>query len=506
MLAVIAVVTVILSVSVNAQNTFPSSGNVGVGTTTPDYKLHIKDGTGGAQLKFQRGIGLATIDQDFNVSDLYISAPDGLLLNVFGGNVGIGTHAPDYKLPIKDGIGGAQLKFQRGTGLATINQDFNVSDLYISAPAGLLLNAFGGKVGVGTATPAQQLHIANDGGSGGTYLYVQDLNATNAGGIYVGSYQGNSLIQTGAAGKAIAFWDYTGEKMRIASGGNVGINTINPLAKLQVQNGSVLFDGPFVGAIGATPVSGAGVRMMWIPAKAAFRAGIVIGAWDDANIGYASFASGNDTKASGVTSSAMGYATIASGVLSFAAGSETSASGQVSTAFGLGTTAQSYNSFVLGAYNYNPGTYNSTTWVATDPLLAIGNGTGPSARSNAVTVFKNGNVLIGNPATVTTPAGYKLYVEQGILTEKLKVGIKSGANWSDYVFSKNYKLIPLEELERFVQKNKHLPNIPSGDEMVKDGLDVAAMDAKLLEKIEELTLYIIDLNKRLSRFEKNAKE
>lgn len=110
----------------------------------------------------------------------------------------------------------------------------------------------------------------------------------------------------------------------------------------------------------------------------------------------------------------------------------------------------------------------------------------------------NGNVLIGNPATVNLPAGYKLYVETGILTEKVKVAVKNTANWSDYVFAKNYKMLPLTEVEAYVNKHKHLPGVPSAEEVVANGIDVATMDAKLLEKIEELTLYVIKLEKEMN--------
>lgn len=130
-------------------------------------------------------------------------------------------------------------------------------------------------------------------------------------------------------------------------------------------------------------------------------------------------------------------------------------------------------------------------------------GTMISGYSEKMRIASDGKVLIGNPATVSLPGTYKLYVETGILTEKLKIAIKGSGSWADYVFSQNYKLTSLEELEMYVQKNKHLPNIPSGDEMVKGGLDVAEMDAKLLEKIEELTLYVIDLNKQIKALKEN---
>lgn len=118
----------------------------------------------------------------------------------------------------------------------------------------------------------------------------------------------------------------------------------------------------------------------------------------------------------------------------------------------------------------------------------------------------NGNVLIGDPATVTLPAGYKMYVQTGILTEKVKVSVVNTTDWSDYVFAEGYKLKSITDLEAFVKANKHLPNVPSAQEVVNDGIDIAKMDAKLLEKIEELALYIIELKKEntalLNRVEK----
>jgi hypothetical protein len=111
-------------------------------------------------------------------------------------------------------------------------------------------------------------------------------------------------------------------------------------------------------------------------------------------------------------------------------------------------------------------------------------------------IAANGNVTIG---AVTTPAGYKLFVEQGILTEKVKVAVKTSADWADYVFDEQYRLLPLDQVAQYIQQHKHLPGIPSATEMVKDGNDLGQTDAKLLSKIEELTLYVIDMNKQLQQ-------
>jgi trimeric autotransporter adhesin len=118
-------------------------------------------------------------------------------------------------------------------------------------------------------------------------------------------------------------------------------------------------------------------------------------------------------------------------------------------------------------------------------------------------IAANGNITMGN---VTTPAGYRLYVETGILTEKLKVAVKTSANWADHVFEPGYRLQSISEVDAFIKNNKHLPGVPSAAAMVSNGLDVAVMDAKLLEKIEELTLYVIELNKRMQQVEKENKE
>lgn len=111
-------------------------------------------------------------------------------------------------------------------------------------------------------------------------------------------------------------------------------------------------------------------------------------------------------------------------------------------------------------------------------------------------ISDGGKVGIGlDPDELNTPEDYKLYVATGILTEKVKVALRHTSDWADYVFKKDYKLLSLSEVESFIHKNGHLPGVPSAEEVKESGIDVARMDAKLLEKIEELTLYVIELKK-----------
>ena len=69
--------------------------------------------------------------------------------------------------------------------------------------------------------------------------------------------------------------------------------------------------------------------------------------------------------------------------------------------------------------------------------------------------------------------------------------------WADYVFANEYKLKPLYELEEFINKNKHLPGVPSEEEVLEKGVNVSEMNVVLMEKVEELTLYVIQLKKEI---------
>ncbi len=95
------------------------------------------------------------------------------------------------------------------------------------------------------------------------------------------------------------------------------------------------------------------------------------------------------------------------------------------------------------------------------------------------------------------PQGYRFAVNGRALATGMK--IQAFNNWPDYVFEPDYKLSPLNELEVFIKKNKHLPNVPSAAQVAKDkGFDVATINKVLLEKVEELTLYTIAQEKKIA--------
>ena len=114
------------------------------------------------------------------------------------------------------------------------------------------------------------------------------------------------------------------------------------------------------------------------------------------------------------------------------------------------------------------------------------------AQSQDILLLKtSGKVVIGDTSLISTPGPYNLYVQNGILTEKVKVALRDASEWSDHAFD----LTPtLAEVNSSIEENNHLPNIPSAASLVQDGYELKAMDAKLLAQIEWLWQHTIKLD------------
>lgn len=108
-----------------------------------------------------------------------------------------------------------------------------------------------------------------------------------------------------------------------------------------------------------------------------------------------------------------------------------------------------------------------------------------------------------NSGAINNVANYNLFVKGGILTEEIRVSLAT--TWADYVFSKDYKMPTLPELEKQIQEKGHLPNMPSAKEVKESGIELGEMAKMQQEKIEELTLYIIQINKELQELKAKSK-
>jgi len=383
------------------------------------------------------GIGTSTPN-----AGLHVNSNEGVL---FGGTEGFGT-------ALNLGAGTRMMWYPKKaafrTGYVDQNQwnDSNIGDHSIAMgwctiasgnnsiatgektiASGFVSTAMGGftkashqySTAIGYGTEASGSYSTAIGGWTKAESYISTaIGRYNIGGGTVGSWvETDPLFEIGIGSSEMN----RANAVTVLKNGNVGIGTSSPSAPLHVTGeDGVLFTGTY--GSGSIPIEGVGSRMMWYPKKIAFRAGSVnSNQWNDTNIGDNSMAMGVNTTASGDASTAMGvnttasgdfstamgyltiansdysaamgYLTTASGNFSTAMGSHTTASGNNSTTMGRSTNAQSYASTAIGHFNVGGGTINS--WVNTDPLFEIGNGTDDLNRENAVTVLKNGNVGIG---------------------------------------------------------------------------------------------------------------
>lgn len=219
----------------------------------------------------------------------------------------------------------------------------------------------------------------------------------------------------------------------------------------------------------------------------------------------------------------IGHATMSSGSLTgnynIALGVSTLRyinSGNYNTILG----GESFRAIVNGSHNINIGHSNARLITSGNNNIFIGNFINPYNTTSPENELNIGNWIVGNNGTIgigqftsQLPADgvaqdgekYKLFVKDGIRTEKVKVDIADNNGWADYVFEKDYKLMPLNEVEQFINKNGHLPEVPTTEEAIKNGIELKAMNILLLKKIEELTLYNIEQQKRIEALEKKVK-
>ena len=396
------------------------------------------------------------------------------------GNMGIGTTIPNYILDVN---GRPRIRYNGSTPGIWYNKADNTEAAFIGMVNDTTYGFWGNstvgnwkmgfdvknaQMGIGISDPTAPLSFAND--IGNKIALWGDAN----GGHYGLGIQGSLLQLYSSASNADIAFGYGSssaftEQMRIKGTGEVGIGTVNPISKLEVK--SSLGDGLSVSSPSQTLVMKTGLL------------GAVIG-------------------------------TTSSSTLNFMTAGSTWATLKPDGSFGLGTIAPinkldvngrmrlRHNGSSSGIYfNNSSNTDASFIGQYTDNYVGIFTGGAWKFAVNGT----DGSVVMGSTnldnENLALASGYRLKVFGKIISEEVRIQLKSA--WPDYVFEKNYKKLSLGELEKYVDEHKHLPNIPSAKEIEKDGQHLGEMQRKMLEKIEELSLYVIELKKEIDLLKSN---
>lgn len=320
-------------------------------------------------------------------------------------------------------------------------------------------------------------------GTGGRAFVHYPNNILNIN--YNEDFTGGTLI-----GKNVFFKDNGNSYV---SSGNFGVGTSTPNARLYVNGGDMVINNSGVGILrGDNSNHGSGGALKVSSSNNAAEQYVQLGrAYSGtgeffphltimANNGNIGIGTTNPTQKLEVSGSALFQGMISSSI-SDDGGGKIQLVNPSKTANGIASTWAIYN--MTGVYG------NSLQFWAYDNLSC-----GTGLCNNRFTIMDNGNVGIG-----TTIPGNKLDVNGTIHSREVKVDMNG---WPDFVFKKEYNLPTLDQVEKHIADKGHLENIPSEEEVMKDGISLGEMNAKLLQKIEELTLYVIEQNKKIDVLEK----
>ena len=526
-----------------------ADGKVGIGTTTPSAKLEVVHETNSGEVSkvgmtvirntqisangtsYDTGIysrigsfsiPLGIMDSGYRIG---VNASSFAVSNNFAGilkdNVGVwaraGIHvatpgatikkAIAVKAEVLDNVTGTTIENAYGVFISTNGYKqsnvINRYDLYAGTAAAK--NYFAGNVGIGTATPAEKLHIEGNllldafgkGNESGIFfregfsksnkynlsILAYDHNGSSADGLSVNGYDGISF-STGSGTR--------NERMRINQNGKVGIGTVDPQSKLEVYHSTQR-------TVQINPQNQLDVTGNSSLTIKEFVPSIEFHDSSSSSADAVAFVNGNRFyigKKTGtkITSSSLFNVNLNNGNVGIGKANPSEKlevnGGVKASSFSVnGSSFSSRLTSNLLQFSRDGFSYIDNT--NTNGSIAIRTG----GTSNIDLLVKSdGKVGIG---TIDT-GSHRLAVEGSIGAREIKV---EATGWSDFVFEKEYKLPTLTQVENHIKEKGHLKDIPSAAEVKKDGFFLGEMDAKLLQKIEELTLYTIEQENKIKSTE-----
>jgi hypothetical protein len=329
--------------------------------------------------------------------------------------------------------------------ILSIAVSFNALSQTLYAPNGSVGTSTNTNVGVGTtAAPAEKLHVAGN-------LQIGSSEPYTSGTYHINMPAGSGTIN-GGNGRELILTAGSSDNAAAARGGNLILRPGVPVSPSTTYGNIALADNGGKVGIGTTgPQAFLDIAANLDVTTAPGKLGIVLGRLQEgAPVGDGTFL--------GV----RGY--------------------------GTSTTLFSGKSFAL-EHNFYGITNSSINFYR--GLGTTGGFLTFHTNNNVerMRITAEGNIAIGT----TDPKNYKLAIAGKAIAEEIVVKLQ--ANWPDYVFEKDYNLRSLFEVENFINTNKHLPEVPAAKEMEANGVNLGEMNMLLLKKVEELTLYVIELKK-----------
>ena len=337
-----------------------------------------------------------------------------------------------------------------------------------------------------------------------SFAFGRDIKASSSNSIIIGSGYSSSAIMTNNIAKSIMFGVNSSTPsitIRQTSTQDVaalvGVGTTNPQQSLHVE-GNAMISGTGKGLLFATSstttagdfgirYTGTGLNF-FLPGNGT-PTNYLVFIKDNGNIGIGTSnpstkldVSGTAKATSIVSTTSLQSATLnVSGNVTFSNLSDSTS--KVVTVSNDGT---------LSSADYSTFSDNMGNHTATQNINLNGNKmVGSSSGTGGIFVATNGNVRIGAGTATPTKA---LEVNGTMRSKEVVVEID---NWSDFVFDNNYNLMSLSDTEKYINANGHLPEVPTAKEVEADGVQLGEMNAILLQKIEELTLHVIELEKQI---------